>query len=45
MIADNEAIHVTKSTFKEVLARDGVLVYRTRGVSMEPMLRQGVATL
>lgn len=41
MIADNEAIHVTKSTFKEVLARDGVLVYRTRGVSMEPMLRQG----
>lgn len=41
MIADNEAVHVTKSTFKEVLARDGVLVYRTRGVSMEPMLRQG----
>ena len=41
MIADNEAVHVTKSTFKEVLARDGVLVYRTRGVSMEPMLRLG----
>ena len=41
MIADNEAVPVTKSTFKEVLARDGVLVYRIRGVSMEPMLRQG----
>ena len=41
MIADNEAVPVTKRTFKEVLARDGVLVYRTCGVSMEPMLRQG----
>lgn len=39
MIADNETVPVTKSTFREVLARDGVLVYRTRGVSMEPMLR------
>ncbi len=28
------------STFEEILARDGVLVYRTRGVSMRPMLRQ-----
>ena len=28
------------ATFEELLARDGVLVYRTRGVSMEPMLRQ-----
>ena len=27
-------------TFEELLARDGVLVYRTKGVSMEPMLRQ-----
>ncbi|MBQ3879272.1 MAG: S24/S26 family peptidase [Oscillospiraceae bacterium] len=27
-------------TFEECLARDGKLVYRTRGVSMEPMLRQ-----
>lgn len=27
-------------TFEELLARDGRLVYRTRGVSMEPMLRQ-----
>lgn len=29
-----------KVTFEEILKRDGVLVYRTRGVSMEPMLRQ-----
>ena len=28
------------STFESILARDGVLVYKTRGVSMEPMLRQ-----
>ena len=28
------------AVFEELLARDGVLVYRTRGVSMEPMLRQ-----
>lgn len=28
------------TTFEELLARDGRLVYRTRGVSMEPMLRQ-----
>ena len=27
-------------TFEELLARDGRLVYRTKGVSMEPMLRQ-----
>jgi signal peptidase I len=27
-------------TFEDVLARDGYLVYRTRGRSMEPMLRQ-----
>ena len=27
-------------TFEDVLARDGYLVYRTRGTSMEPMLRQ-----
>lgn len=27
-------------TFEEILARDGKLVYRTKGVSMEPMLRQ-----
>ncbi|MBQ6261891.1 MAG: S24/S26 family peptidase [Clostridia bacterium] len=27
-------------SFEDILARDGVLVYRTRGVSMEPMLRQ-----
>ena len=26
--------------FEELLARDGILVYKTRGVSMEPMLRQ-----
>ena len=28
------------TTFEEILSRDGTLVYRTRGVSMEPMLRQ-----
>ena len=28
------------TTFEEVLARDGVLVYRTKGVSMQPMLYQ-----
>ena len=28
------------ATFEELLARDGYLVYKTRGVSMEPMLRQ-----
>ena len=27
-------------TFEKMLAEDGRLVYRTRGVSMEPMLRQ-----
>ena len=29
-----------KATFEELLARDGYLVYKTCGVSMEPMLRQ-----
>ena len=28
------------STFEEILARDGMLVYKTKGVSMRPMLRQ-----
>ena len=28
------------ATFEDLLARDGYLVYKTRGVSMEPMLRQ-----
>ncbi len=28
------------STFEDILARDGVLVYKICGVSMEPMLRQ-----
>ena len=27
-------------TFEDILSRDGLLVYKTRGVSMEPMLRQ-----
>ena len=27
-------------TFEEILAREGKLVYRTKGTSMEPMLRQ-----
>ena len=27
-------------TIEELLARDGKLIYKTRGVSMEPMLRQ-----
>ena len=31
---------MNKTTFEEVLARDGMLVYKTRGISMEPMLRQ-----
>ena len=29
-----------KSTFEEVLTKDGYLVYTTRGRSMEPLLRQ-----
>ena len=28
------------SSFEEILARDGVLAYKTKGRSMEPMLRQ-----
>ncbi len=28
------------TTFEEILVRDGRLVYKTKGVSMEPMLRQ-----
>ncbi|MBQ7195753.1 MAG: hypothetical protein IJS07_09010 [Bacteroidales bacterium] len=28
------------AAFEELLARDGYLVYKTHGVSMEPMLRQ-----
>ena len=28
------------AAFEEILANDGILVYKTRGVSMEPMLRQ-----
>ncbi len=28
------------NTFEEILDRDGVLVYKTRGRSMEPLLRQ-----
>lgn len=31
---------MSASTFEDILARNGVLVYKTRGVSMEPMLRQ-----
>ncbi len=31
--------------FEELLARDGCLVYKTRGVSMEPMLRQNRDTV
>ena len=29
------------NSFEEILARDGVLVYKTRGRSMEPLLREG----
>ncbi len=29
-----------KVTFEDLLARDGRLIYKTKGVSMEPMLRQ-----
>ena len=28
------------SRFEELLQRDGVLIYKTRGVSMRPMLKQ-----
>ena len=28
------------TSFEDILARDGILVYKTRGVSMKPMLRQ-----
>ena len=28
------------SSFEDILARDGILVYKTHGMSMEPMLRQ-----
>ena len=28
------------SSFEQILERDGVLVYKTRGISMRPMLRQ-----
>ena len=31
---------IRHATFEEILARDGELVYKTRGVSMYPMLRQ-----
>ncbi len=27
-------------TFEDLLARNGYLMYKTRGVSMEPMLRE-----
>ena len=29
------------TSFEEILARDGVLVYKTRGTSMRPLLREG----
>ena len=32
---------VQRVTFEDILERDGVLVYTTRGVSMRPLLRQG----
>ncbi|MBQ6361731.1 MAG: S24/S26 family peptidase [Lachnospiraceae bacterium] len=32
---------MSELTFEEILARDGVLAYMIRGISMEPMLRQG----
>lgn len=31
---------IRHATFEEILARDGELIYKTRGVSMNPMLRQ-----
>ena len=31
---------MSPASFEDLLARDGRLVYKTRGVSMEPMLRQ-----
>ena len=32
-------------SFEKLLSRDGYLVYKTRGVSMEPMLRQNRDTV
>ena len=31
---------MTESTFEKILKDDGVLVYKTKGVSMQPMLKQ-----
>ena len=31
---------IKKNTFEEILEKDGTLIFKTRGVSMEPMLRQ-----
>lgn len=36
----NTTSNITSTTFEELLARDGYLVYKIRGVSMEPLLRQ-----
>ena len=33
------------STFEEILERDGKLIYKTRGVSMNPMLYQNRALI
>lgn len=41
MTVETSSASVIKSTFEEILARDGMLTYRIQGVSMEPMLRQG----
>ena len=31
---------MSKLTFENILDRDGILVYKTKGVSMRPLLRQ-----
>lgn len=33
-------LHTVTTTIEDILARDGMLTYRIRGMSMEPMLRQ-----
>ena len=40
MSVTKEIPHKMNNTFETLLSRDGYLVYKTRGVSMEPMLRQ-----
>lgn len=38
--AETPGLRTVTTTIENILARDGMLTYRIRGVSMEPMLRQ-----